>query len=122
MNEIIYFELNNWFPDRDYPNAEPFTSWLDFNWGGCVLQNEDWCKENQLCVIWTHVDMSSNYCVTAQKDWVEQVCPELLTKYTKFLRYPNPKYDNEVYGQFGHSFLEWSPEHFGSMFVEDDEY
>lgn len=122
MNEIIYFELNNWFPDRDYPNAEPFTSWLDFTWGGCVLQNEDWCKENQLCVIWTHVDMSSNYCITAKKDWVEQVCPELLTKYTQFLRYPNPKYDNEVYGQFGHTFLEWSPEHFGSMFIEDDEY
>ena len=122
MNEIIYFELNNWFPDRDYPNAEPFTSWLDFTWGGCVLQNEDWCKENQLCVIWTHVDMSSNYCITAKKDWVEQVCPELLTKYTQFLRYPNPKCDNEVYGQFGHTFLEWSPEHFGSMFIEDDEY
>ena len=26
MEEIIYFELDNWFCGRDYPNAEPFTS------------------------------------------------------------------------------------------------
>ena len=27
--EIVYFELNNWFSGRDYPNEEPFTTWCD---------------------------------------------------------------------------------------------
>lgn len=30
MNDIIYyFELNNWFPGRDYPDDEPFISWMN---------------------------------------------------------------------------------------------
>lgn len=28
MNDIVYFELNNWFRGRDYPNDEPFVSWM----------------------------------------------------------------------------------------------
>jgi hypothetical protein len=28
MNEIIYFELNNWFRGTDYLNSEPFVSWM----------------------------------------------------------------------------------------------
>ena len=28
MEEIVYFELDNWFRGRDYPNAEPFISWM----------------------------------------------------------------------------------------------
>ena len=27
--EIIYFELNNWFCGRDYPNSESFIGWVD---------------------------------------------------------------------------------------------
>jgi hypothetical protein len=29
MEEIIYFELDNWFGGRDYPDTEPFNSWMD---------------------------------------------------------------------------------------------
>ena len=29
--EVVYFELNNWFSGRDYPDAEPFLSWMECN-------------------------------------------------------------------------------------------
>ena len=29
--DIVYFELNNWFAGRDYPDAEPFLSWMECN-------------------------------------------------------------------------------------------
>ena len=45
MNEeIIYFELNNWMPDKDYPNAEPFETWTSYEHFN--FDNEDWIKEN----------------------------------------------------------------------------
>ena len=28
MEEIVYFEINNWFADRDYPNDEIFYKWI----------------------------------------------------------------------------------------------
>ena len=29
MDNIIYFELNNWFSERDFPDDEPFISWFE---------------------------------------------------------------------------------------------
>ena len=117
--EIVYFELNNWFPERDFPAAEPFLTWMTSPYGG-IFAEDDWCKENKLCVVQTFIDMSVNYCITATKEWVEANCPELLTKYTQFLRFPDPEYDNEVYGRFGSPFKEWSEENFGCEFVEEE--
>ena len=117
MKEIVYFELNNWFSGVDYPAAEPFISWMrdDLN---IKFRNEEWVKENKLCVVESLVDMSSNYCITATKDWVEKNCPELLTKYTEFLREPDE--DGYVYGRFGHEFLEYKEENIGITWQEDD--
>lgn len=28
MEEIVYFEINNWFAGRDYPNDEIFYKWI----------------------------------------------------------------------------------------------
>ena len=28
-DKVIYFELNNWMSGDDYPDAEPFISWMD---------------------------------------------------------------------------------------------
>ena len=118
MPDIIYFELNNWFPGQDYPNAEPFLSWIsdDLN---ITFRSEEWAKNNQLCVVMSLVDMSQNFCVTATKEWVEANCPELLTTYAKFLRFPD-KY-GDVYGRFGHEFLKYDKKNFGVIEVEDDE-
>lgn len=110
MNEVVYFELNNWSAGRDYPNDEPFLSWMA-NDLKIKFRNEEWVKENNLCVVMDLVDMSQNFCITATKEWVEKNCPKLLTEYTEFLRFPDE--DGEVQGRFGHWFLEYEEDNFG---------
>lgn len=116
MKDIIYFELNNWFPGRDYPDAEPFVTWMQ----DTVLQfrNDEWLKENKLCVVSGNVDMSVNFCITATKEWVENTCPELLTKYTQFIRTPNK--NGEVEGRFGAPFKEYTEENIGRHYWDYD--
>ena len=137
-NDIVYFEFNNWFAGRDYPVGEPYEHWMSDD----VLQfgDDDWCKENKLCVNEAVIDMSINYCITAPREWVMKNCPELLSdiayeytmiredrkdtflkKYSDFLRFPDE--NDEVYGRFGHEFLEYMPENFGNhvTYSEDDE-
>lgn len=117
MTDIVYFELNNWSPGRDYPNAEPFVSWLadDLNQ---AFRDENWIKENKLVVVDSLVDMSSNYCVSAKKDWVESHCPELFTEYTQFIRTTDE--DEDVpYGRFGCPFLEYTEENIGLHIADE---
>lgn len=110
MSKIVYFELNNWFAGRDYPDDEPFISWLgdDLN---ITFENEEWVKNNNLCVVFDFVDMSCNFCITATKEWVDKNCPSLLTIHTKYLRKPDEY--GEVYGRFGHEFLEYCEDNIG---------
>lgn len=140
--DIVYFELNNWFSGRDYPNEEPFKSWMgnDIN---LRFSNDEWVRENKLCVYESNVDMSINFCITATRKWVMENCPKLLStdigvittqisdnngewesvqevwSYRKFLRFPDE--DGEVYGKFGCPFLEYSEENIGVHWWEDDE-
>ena len=152
MKDIVYFELNNWFVGRDYPDAEPFLSWLrdDLNQ---TLLSDKWAKENKLCIVFTTIDMSFNYCVTATKEWVMKNCPDLLSdkeydtkfitygregnkehtehySFKQFLRFPDE--DGNVYSDFGMEFLPYEEENFGVTavywdndyedWIEDDEY
>ena len=73
--EIVYFEINNWFAGRDYPDDEIFCKWIN----DYQFRDDEWCKENKLCVMCGAIDMSMNYCVAAPKSWVEEHCPKLLT-------------------------------------------
>lgn len=122
MNEeIIYFELNNWMPNEFYPDAEPFKTWTSYEHFN--FDNEEWIKENKLVVVRTVVDMSANWCITATKEWVLKNCPELLTKYTKFLRYPDE--DGELpYGEISYNtpFYEYTDENIGWHFIDDEDY
>ena len=95
--EVVYFELNNWFRGEHYPNDEPFITWIgnDLN---ITFNNEDWLKENKLCVVRTMVDMSTNFCITATKEWVEYNMDSAYQKffkehagYPKFKSKKNPK-------------------------------
>lgn len=119
--EIIYFELNNWSPGEDYPAVEPFLSWMinDLN---IQFRNDDWAKEQKLCILVSIIDMSNNFCISAPKEWVQTNCPSLLTEYTQFLRTPDE--DGYIEGRFGDEFLEYSEENFGVTwkYDEDDEY
>lgn len=119
MEDIIYFELNNWRCGRDYPDAEPFISWMgnDFK---LQFRNEKWLKEQKLCVAAFFVDMSQNFCITAPKSWVEENCPELLTKYTQFIVTPDE--DEEVISKFGYYFLPYKECNYGLTWLDlDDE-
>ena len=112
--DITYFELNNWFSGRDYPDVEPFLSWMrnDLN---IKFMDENWVIENELCVVAELIDMSLNFCITAKTEWVKQNCPELLTKYQEFLRYPDE--DGSVYGRFDTECLLWDKENFGVTWI-----
>lgn len=137
--DVIYFELNNWFRGRNYPPGEPFDSWIRTD----QLSDDDWCKENKICVRYGMIDMSDNYIVTATREWVEKNCPKLLTdesytyktiiyykgeniikehtkKYSDFLSYPNdPKYPDEVYSKLDSwPFLEYEEDNFGAHFYQ----
>ena len=135
MEEIVYFEINNWFAGRDYPNDEIFCKWINDS----QFRYDEWCKENKLCVMCGAIDMSMNYCVAAPKSWVEKNCPKLLTdeeyeydintvrpvedevklittthkkKYSDFLCHPDS--DGDVYGHISDwCFPEYCEENFG---------
>ena len=115
--DIVYFELNNWFSGRDYPNAEPFLIWMkdDLNQ---KFRDEEWIKENKLVVVESLVDMSMNFCITATKEWVDENCHELLSTYKNFVR--KPEDDEDVpYGRFGCPFLEYKEENIGYHYAEE---
>ena len=117
--DIVYFELNNWFSGRDYPNAEPFLSWMkdDLNQ---KFRDEEWIKENKLVVVESLVDMSMNFCITATKEWVEENCYELLSTYENFVRKPEDGED-VPYGRFGCPFLEYEEENTGYHYADEIE-
>ena len=134
MEEIIYFEINNWFAGRDYPDDEIFSKWIN----NYTFRNDEYCKENKLCVMCGAIDMSMNYCVAAPKSWVLENCPDLLSdkectyqiatynfkedkqeiktftkKYSDFLCYPDE--DGEVCGHIADDwyFPEYCEKNFG---------
>lgn len=139
-NNVVYFELNNWFGGRDYPNVEPFLTWISTS----KFSDPDWCKENKLVVKVGNIDMSAHYCISASREWVEKNCPDLLSdktfeytiithsangtetntftnSFANFLRYPDE--DGDVYGKFGWKFNPYTKENFGvEVFCEDEDY
>lgn len=117
--ELVYFELNNWFTGRDYPDCEPFLSWMG-NDLKIKFRDEDWVKENKLVVVESFVDMSLNYCIIATKEWVQLNCPELLTKHIQFVRYSEE--DDELpEGRFGCPFLQYDEDNIGCHYAEEKE-
>ena len=141
MSNIVYFELNNWMSGRDYPNSEPFISWLHDDLHQ-TLASDEWAKENKLCIVAFPLDMSCNYLVTAAKDWVLKNCPDLLSDkeydvtfkvgnangwqdkvehhaFMNFLRFPEDEDDDSVYGRGDVRFLEYKEENFGVHWQDD---
>ena len=137
--DVVYFELNNWFSGRDYPPDGNLSTWVE----NSQFNDDQWCKENKLCVLSGLIDMSENWCITASKDWVMKECPELLDgkqytytvyiyhmgknsqeehkgDYSQFLRYRDESGD--VWGRFGWPFLEYEEYNFGSHYYSDDDY
>ena len=144
--EIIYLEFNNWFGGRDYPEIPNIEEWV----GACdcpghnsPLFNDEWCKEQKICVKVGYIDMSVNFCITATREWVEKNCPECLTDDTytvdyhwqrgneegiktetySFNRFRVEAEDDEydtAYGRFNWHFLEYKEENFGRFWCDED--
>ena len=119
MTDIVYFELCDWTPQEDFPVIEPFLSWFWFTDSPYYLcfRDNNWAIKNQLCIKESTIDMALNLCISAKRDWVEKNCPEILTKYKEFLRFPDK--DGKVYGRFGHTFLEYNEKNMGYTYNED---
>lgn len=137
--KIIHFELNNWFSGRDYPDCEPFKSWIKNN----TLSSDEWAKENKLVIGAGTFDMSMNWLISARESWVKENCPILLSneeysyttimhdasgthettckaKYSQFLREPDE--DGDVYGKFDWKFPEYSEENYGVHYIDEMDY
>ena len=126
MSDIVYFELNDWTPGKDYPDVEPFCSWMQFNEKNnynIAFRNEEWIKENKLVVVESLVDMSMNFCISATKQWVDENCPQLLTTYKEFIRKPviEDDYEDLPEGRFGCPFLEYNEENIGYHYDVEEE-
>lgn len=118
MAELVYFELNNMVIGDDYPNEEPFITWMGEDIDK-YFNNDEWAKENKLCVVHHIVDTSTNFCITATKEWVDQNCPGLM-KYTEFLREYNKDF-GKVIGRFETPFLDYTEENIGVHHYYDEE-
>ena len=145
--DVVYFELNDWFSGRDYPETEPFNSWINQDFEK-TLGNEEWVKNNKLCLVAYPLDMSYNCLISASKDWVLDNCPDLLSDkgydyivqvgsingwedkvehrdYKNFLRFPDE--DGNVYGRGNIKFADYKEENFGITYttycppMDDDE-
>lgn len=118
VKDVVYFELNNWMAGKDYPNCDPYKSWMnDFNLYD-FLGNDEWCKKNKLCVRYYDIDMSVNFLVSAPKDWVERYCESLLEQDRSFVRKPDKT--KVVRGRNGKEFLKYNVENYGSHKIEEE--
>lgn len=114
-DEIIYFEVNHWAMREDYPEQEPFPTWMDDYNLDKYLGNDEWVKENKICVVMFPVDMSMSFMVTAPKSWVEKVCPAiLLEENSKFIRHPEEGEETPE-GKFQGYFLPYTEEYIGKI-------
>ena len=139
MEEVVYFELNNWFRGRDYPIDGKLAEWTEYN----QFADNIWCKSNRLCVVGEVIDMSYNWCISAPKKWVIENCPEILSdrmysydmwamtasgnkrevhakRYADFIRKPDKMC--RVFSRFGGRFLDYDENNFGSHWREVDEW
>ena len=83
-DDIVYFWLNDW----DYPEADPYLGWM-IDEEKPVFLNEDWVKENKLCVIVVPFIMDIYFFVTAKREWVEKNCPSILAEYSNYMIVPD---------------------------------
>ena len=47
MEEIIHFEINNWFAGRDFLDDEIFRKWIN----DYQFRADEWCREYKICVM-----------------------------------------------------------------------
>lgn len=110
-NDIVYFEINDWWAGETFPDKEPFIDWC---WEiRSYLLNTSWCKENKIISIGYWEDMSISVIVAAPIDWVKENCPSLLDEDRRFILTeeeiedgPHMKYKEHMIGAYFFSELD----------------
>lgn len=135
-NDVIYFSVRNNILGEDYPITLNFINWLAYN--NQYFLNDEWTRENKLCVYAGSIGTSLNYNISAPKSWVEKNCPELFTddeysyygevyiknigktitrvfrkKFSDFLDHPNVHGD-VIDHKIGWAYPEYNEENFGT--------
>lgn len=91
MENIIWFEFNNWFAGVHFPDEEPYLSWMyptydkDKDLSISLFMDEAFVNKNKLAVYYYSIDMSDDYVVGATESWIMKNCPNLLDKHKKFV-------------------------------------
>lgn len=134
MSEIIYIDVDNWTCGEDYPDKEPFLTWMtpDYDNPEDIIykfEDDKWCKENKLVVVCTLLDMSLNFNIIAPKEWIEKTCPYIIDSqwdYTKSKKrgsiWHDPVNETEASlyrGMEGH-FLPYRKENYGIWYEMTD--
>ena len=114
--EIIKFSVNHWSTEY-YPAEDVFDEWMDDYNLDKYLRNTEFAKENKLVVVWSIVDMSISFAVTAPKEFVDKYCPCLYEEKYKEFVFP----EDAEYGIIGVKFKEWSEENIGVWFYDNIE-
>ena len=114
-NDVVYFSVNDWSIEKDYPNSENFQKWL-VDEPDKYFQNKDWVKNNKLCMVWEVIDMSCNYTISAPLEWVKENCPEILG--SGFQYFPGEGKTYPEYDLWSTPFLEYSEENIGAHYFD----
>lgn len=134
MKEIVYIDVNNWTCGEDYPNKEPFLTWMTPNYDNprniiYKFEDDNWCKENKLVVVCTLLDMSLNFNIIATREWIERNCPYIIGSrfdYTDKLERgslwdePVNKLEKDLYLGFWGHFLPYREENYGVWYEMTD--
>ena len=121
IGDTVYLSKNATLrkePSEDSEEVADIKNYIDVTL--LELPNEDWCKEQKICVVYELIDMSQNFKVTATREWVEQNCPCLLEeKSSQFVHTLKDEYDDddteywETHGYGDGPFLKYCEENFG---------
>lgn len=117
--EIVYFSINDWSVDY-HPNDKQFMEWAGYNDFMLFrnLRNDEWCKQEKICVIANVLEYSLCFNIAAPKQYVMEHCPSIIG--SKFVDEPKDGEDYPSESAWGLQYNEYCEENFGFEMIMDD--
>lgn len=110
--EIVYFHMaTKGAGENSYPPIEPFITIMNNENDISSVFDDEWAKENEVCITMECFNTFIKFYITATKDWVEKNYPTLLTEHKEYLKYPDD--ENNTYTTKKNKYLKYEPENFG---------
>lgn len=99
--DIVKFYINNWEPDCpetcqgiDIFSKECFVTEYIHIFGDSFYEfkftDDDWCREQKICVLNDIADQSTDSFVVAPREWVEKNWPEIINSEWDYTNKPSP--------------------------------